>query len=217
MCFLRRIFFIVLFACFASSVFAERVEGIRDFFVKMPDEVIPYLNYSLKSDMLDCYTVGNGRKTENLLKGKSWVSYCDSARIDVVLSDGKSLLSVLECERKKGTPIYAVIETIYTPIADSRITFYNSEMELLNGKAIIELPCKGNFFVSLPKSLKGCFDVNEVPEFLKVSVSNDGALLFEADPVWYAAFDSDIRKLIEQNLLPKPLMYEWNGKRFKKV
>ncbi len=217
MYFIRRIFFIALFTCFASSIFAERVEGIRDFFVKMPDEVIPYLNYSLKSEMLDCYTDGKGRKTENILKGKSWVSYCDSARIDVVLSDGKSILSVFEYKKKKGTPIYAVIKTIYTPIADSRITFYNSDMELLSCEAIIELPCKGDFLISMPKDLKIYFKTNEVPVFLKVSVSNDGTLLFEADSVWYAAFDFDIRKLIEQNLLTKPLEYMWNGKRFKKV
>ncbi|MBO5720578.1 MAG: DUF3256 family protein [Bacteroidales bacterium] len=214
----KRLAFVVLFATYSVVVWAEGVgNSVDKFFVAMPDNEIEYLNMSLKSDMVDLYVRNSSKRVRNLLGGESWISYIDSSQIDVVLADGKCYLTIRAFEKKRGETIFAVVKTLYTPIADSSVKFYDNNCEMINSNKLFELPEFKNFFTKTDnKLLQGVMDRISMM-FLKVDVSEGGDLFVSLDDMWLDVLDGGVSALLLDKKIKSPLRYTWSGKRFKMV
>ena len=187
------------------------------FFVAMPDEEAEYLNMSLKSEMVELYKIGTSSKTRNLLGGESWISHMDTTRIDAVLATEKSLMTIKTYEQKKGKQLYAVVKTLYTPIADSEILFYNDKMEKLNTEKLFATPKFKDFFAKpSDKELRKIMDKITMM-FIKIEVSEEGNLLVTLDDMWLDVLDKNISKKLLQLKKKTPLCYKWSKKQFKLV
>ena len=208
---------IIIYMC---SVFAwaEDIDNsAAGFFVAMPDDEIEYLNMSIKNEMVELYKIGNSSKARNLFSGESWISYMDSTRIDVTLAAEKCFMTIKVYEQKRGKRVYAVAKTMYTPIADSDICFYNEKMERLNADKIFVRPEFKDFFLKTNNK-----DLHEVMDkismmFLKFDVSQDGDLMVSLNDMWLDVLDREVSNMLLQMKKEKPLCYGWDGKRFKEV
>ena len=134
MSFFRRFVLVVVIAMISLGSWAEGLDTSTDtFFISMPDEETEYLNMSLKDEMVEnYYSSAKGSKTRNLLGGESWITYADLERVDVTLAAEKCFMSIKCYDKKRGELVYAVVKTMYTPIADSKIVFYNKRREKLD-------------------------------------------------------------------------------------
>ena len=218
MSFFKRFILSVFVLSFSVSLWAEGLDTSADtFFISLPDEETEYLNMSLKDEMVDKYYCAKGSKTRNLLGGESWITYIDLKRIDVTLAAEKCFMSIKCYDKKRGELVYAVVKTIYTPIADSEIVFYNKSREKLDSNKLIELPKFKDFFgMTSDKELREVMDKISMM-FIKVDISEEGDLLFSLNDMWFDVLDSDISAKLLQIKYNAPLRYKWSGKRFKMV
>ena len=212
----KPLFFTLLLSIISICSWAEESENsVSRFFVAMPDEEIEYLNMSLKNEMVELYKIGTSAKTRNLLGGESWISYIDSTRINITLAEGKCFMTVKQYDQKCGTKIYALVKTMYTPIADNDICFYNERMEKLNSDKIFELPKFKDFFAKT-NDKRLCEVMDKIPAiFLKVEVSDNGDFWVSLNDMWFDVLDRDISDMLLQIKKKNPLCYKWTGKRFK--
>ena len=208
---------IITYMC-SVLVWAEDIDNsAAGFFIAMPDDEIEYLNMSIKNEMVELYKIGNSSKTRNLFSGESWISYMDSTRIDITLAAEKCFMTIKAYEQKRGKIVYAVTKTMYTPIADSDICFYNEKMERLNVDKIFVRPEFKDFFSKTPnKDLREVMDKISMM-FLKVDVSQNGDLMVSLNDMWFDVLDRDVSNMLLQLKKDKPLCYSWDGKRFKEV
>lgn len=218
MAFLKRFAFVAIMLFFVLSSWGKG-ENISagDFFIQMPEEEIPYLNITIKSEMVERYNYSAPTKIRNLLGGNSWVSYMDSSRIDVVLVADKVFLTVKAFDVRCGKRIYAVVKTLYTPIADSNIKFYDEYAELIKDGKLFDLPKFENFFAKTKdKELRVVMDKISMM-FLRIDISNEGNLVVSLDDMWLDVLDKDISERLLKLKYKTPIHYKWTGKRFKRV
>lgn len=215
---IKRFAFLFSFLLVAFCLRAENVaSSIESFFVAMPDEEIEYLNMSLKSEMVELYKYNSPLKVKNLLGGESWISYMDSTRIDVVLSVNKVLMTIYAYEKRRGEKVYAVIKTLYTPITDSNVHFYNDMVVRLDTDKLFVFPDFKNFFVKTDKKeLTKVLDKISMV-FYRIDVLQDGTFCISLDDMWLDVLDANISGLLQQIKYSHPLSYTWNGKSFKLV
>jgi hypothetical protein len=218
MSFFRRFALVVVVAMISSGLWAEGLDtSVDTFFASLSDEETEYLNMSLKEEMVNNYYSANGTKTRNLLGGESWITYADLERIDVTLAAEKCFMSIRCYEKKRGELVYAVVKTMYTPIADSKIVFYNMWRERLDSDKIIDFPKFKDFFAKTSDKELGEVMNKISMMFIKVDISEEGDLLFSLNDMWLDVLNKDISSVLLQTKIKEPLRYRWTGKVFKRV
>lgn len=216
----KKHWFVLLTLFFATTLFSSAkgvVTSASNFFVVMPQSEIPYLDMSLKQEMVELYQIKSPMGVKNMFGGRSWISYMDSTRVDVVLSKDMCLLTVCEYEGKRGKKIYAVIKTLFTPIADSRLSFYDDDLQPLDVDRYINVPEFKDFFSKQAKK-----SVGEVVDkismlFLKIDIAKDGTMGFTMDDMWLDVLDTDVVAKLRQSMQDGAITYKWNQNRFKRV
>ena len=218
MSYTRQLALTILLSLTTLFTYAEGIDKTAaDFFVAMPDEEAEYLNMSLKGEMVELYKIGTSSKTRNLLGGESWISHMDTTRIDAVLAAEKCLMTIKTYKNKQGKQLYTVVKTLYTPIADSEIQFFNGEMEKLNSKKLFEYPKFKDFFAKpSDKELRKIME-RITMMFIKIEVAEEGTLLVTLDDMWLDILESNISNKLLQLKKKTPLCYKWSKKRFKWV
>lgn len=218
MAFLKRFALVTIMLFFVLSSWGKD-ENISagEFFIQLPYDEIPYLNITIKREMVEHYNYSTPVMIRNMLGGNSWVSYMDSSRIDVVLAADKVFLTVKAFNLGRRKKVYAVVKTLYTPVADSNIKFYDEDVELIKDGKLFERPEFEDFFIKTKdKELRGVMNKISMM-FLKIDVSDKGDLLVSLDDMWLDVLDKDISDRLLKKKRKTPLCYKWTGKRFKKV
>ena len=213
---IKRFAIVIYMSLIVICVRAENISSsIESFFVAMPDEEIEYLNMSLKSEMVELYKFNSPLKVKNLMGGESWISYMDSTRVDVVLSSNKVFMTIYSYEKKRGEKIYAVVKTLYTPVADSDVHFYNDMVERVDADRLFVFPAFKDFFAKTnKKELTKVLDMISMV-FYKIDVLKGGDFSISLDDMWLDVLDANISGVLKQTKSPQPLNYIWDGKRFK--
>lgn len=105
-------------ACMASGA---RTAG--EIFAQAPDRVLRLLPQSTRLDMLDYFRYGSDKASANALGGDARITSESPADIRLQLSERAEIqLCVLTAGRDT---VVAVVETLMTPVPDSRIEFYS--------------------------------------------------------------------------------------------
>ena len=169
---------------------------MSDVISRMPDTVVPYLNENMKLDLIDFIHSGMKAEVTNNLGGKSVLQKLsdhyslwqlnEAATMEMLLLDAVEPID----STSNASKIICVVKTWGTDIQESSISFYSMEWQSLHAQQYIQLP----------------------DEACKMSLSEEKSTL-TLSPECQLDYPTNE----EQKVVTKPLIvYNWNGKMFKK-
>lgn len=138
---------LILSSAILCMLTAIQGRTIRDFFASEPGRIFTLLPSNTRLDLLDYFDSGKIVWAQNNLGNGTSLSAVDSTSITVVTSESKTVQLRLLTQGSKDSVI-AVIETVHTPVPDSRITFYNTRWERLPDGKKFKKPSLSDFFLS---------------------------------------------------------------------
>ena len=141
---MRRILNIIILsvALLPSTGFARTV---ADLFAIEPGTIFPLLTRTNRLDMVDYYNSGQMVDISNNLSGESRLLELDSTYLKVQTSDSR-VVEMLMRQVGKDTVI-TVIETVMTPVPDSRLTQWNVHWQRYTSDKLFAMPGIDDFIV----------------------------------------------------------------------
>ena len=134
---MRRILSIIILsmALMPSTGFSRTV---ADLFATEPGNIFPLLTRTNRLDMVDYYNSGQQVTIPNNLAGESRLLELDSAYLKVQTSESR-VVEMLMRQAGKDTVI-TVIETVMTPVPDSRLTQWNVHWQRFTSEKLFAMP-----------------------------------------------------------------------------
>jgi hypothetical protein len=188
---------------------------IADLFGTEPGVVFPLLTKTARLDMVDYYNSGQQVAIQNNLAGESRLLELDSAYLKLQASGSK----VVEMRMRKvgKDTVITVIETVMTPVPDSRLSQWNSHWQRFTSNKLFSMPTIDDFIVK------------KMPGELRLDLQD--AMIFPLVQLTFKGENHDIIEAthgLEQFLAPneykrfapylKPsLTYQFNGLKIKRV
>lgn len=122
-------------------------DGVARLFAKASGDVFNSLTYSARYQLLNNYTSGQSSEVlNNLQTTESRILQLSDDHMVVATSAGMTVELKLLPVSKRDTVI-AVIETVKTPVKDSRISFYDMKWTQLDASRFIDPPSLNDFIV----------------------------------------------------------------------
>ena len=126
---------------------------IADLFATEPGNIFPLLTRTNRLDMVDYYNSGQMVAVHNNLAGESRLVEMDSNYIKVQTS-GSRVVEMLIRQAGKDTVI-TVIETVMTPVPDSRLTQWNVHWQRYTSDKLFKMPSIDDFITGkMPRELR---------------------------------------------------------------
>lgn len=127
---------------------------IADFFASEPGNVFPLLTRTNRLDLVDYYNSGQTVAVPNNLGGTSKLVALDSAYLKVQTSESKVVEMRMLTTGTRDT-VMVVIETVLTPVPDSKLTLWNSKWQMLRTDRHFKMPGIDDFIVKkMPRELR---------------------------------------------------------------
>ena len=126
---------------------------IADLFGTEPGVVFPLLTKTARLDMVDYYNNGQQVAIQNNLAGESRLLELDSAYLKLQASGSK----VVEMRMRKvgKDTVITVIETVMTPVPDSRLSQWNSHWQRYTSDRLFSMPSIDDFIIKkMPSELR---------------------------------------------------------------
>lgn len=188
---------------------------IADFFASEPGNIFTLLTRTHRLDMVDYYNSGQVVAVPNNLAGETRLIELDSTYLKVQTS-GSRVVEMLMRKAGKDTVI-TVIETVMTPVPDSRLTQWNVHWQQYISERLFQKPDIDDFIVGkMPHDLR--LDLQDAMIFPLIQLTFTGANhdTIEASqgleqflaPVEYKRFAT---------YLKPTLQYRFNGLKIKPV
>ena len=147
----RLLTLIALLAALVPSTVSART--IADLFGTEPGEIFPLLTRTNRLDMVDYYNSGQIVDIENNMTGDSRLLELDSTYLKVQTS-GSRVVEMRMRTVGKDT-VVTVIETVMTPVPDSRLTQWNSYWQRYTSDKLFKMPAIDDFIVKkMPHELR---------------------------------------------------------------
>ena len=184
---------------------------MRDVWLSMPDTIVPYLDASNRSAMLDALEQEDGTGVAGKLQESSCIDMLTSEYISVLLSSASTMqMRLLPTD---ADTVVCVVRTFLAPQAESEIAFYSTKWEKLS-QSFLE-PIEPDRFFRCPETM------SESRFAELVSIWKDclmvRATLDAVEPVLIFQCSSPIATRDEQREIQPALMQislKWNGKSF---
>ena len=127
---------------------------IADFFASEPGNVFPLLTRTNRLDLVDYYNSGQTVAVPNNLGGTSQLEALDSAYLKLQTSGSKVVEMRMLTTGSRDT-VMVVIETVLTPVPDSKLTLWNSQWQMLRTDKHFKMPGIDDFIVKkMPSELR---------------------------------------------------------------
>ena len=196
-----------IFICF---LFVGKAQKMEECFIRMPDDLVFQLEEAWRKDLVDLYKSGKPAALENTMQGMS---------VLIKLSDNYLLLQSTESSTVElkllslinNTHIICMIETVYAPIADSRISFYSTGWQQLPSDNIF-IPVDESWFWKEHASSQEYLPQSEV-FLLKYSLSDENEIL-TAEYMTPLFLDDENQQQMNPFLKSEPKTYKWKSGRF---
>ena len=188
---------------------------IADFFASEPGNIFPLLTRTNRLDMVDYYNSGQMVTITNNLTGESSLLELDSIYLKVQSS--KSRVVEMRMRTAGKDTVITVIETVMTPVPDSRLSQWNVYWQRFTSDRLFTMPAIDDFLVrKMPQELRA--DLQDAMIFPLIGLSFTGE---SHDTI-------EARHGLEQFLAPneykrfadyfKPsISYRFNGLKIKQV
>lgn len=144
--------FLIISALVAVATMGYAYDGVARLFTEESGELFNSLSFSARYELL-----GNFSKSEksevmnNLRTNESRITQLTHDYMVIATSSGKTVEMKL-LPKSKGDTVLAVIETVATPVKDSRLSFYDMKWNKLDASQFIKMPELDDFF--LPSASK---------------------------------------------------------------
>ena len=126
---------------------------ISDFFASEPGNIFPLLTRTGRLDMVDYYNSGKTVAIANNLEGESSLLQLDSAYLKVQTSNNRVVEMRMRTAGKDT--VITVIETVMTPVPDSRLTQWNVHWQRFTSDKLFAMPGIDDFIISkMPQDLR---------------------------------------------------------------
>ena len=197
-----------------GSVMCVNAQKIEELFAKMPDVMIAQLEEAWRKDLVDLYKSGKNATLENTMQGRSTLLKLTDDYL-LLQSTERSTVELKLLPLVNNTYIICLIETVYAPVADSRVSFYSTEWQALNVDGIFT-PVEENWFLKNADrlSLEFLDATSNVDIYLvKYSLSEESVIL-TAEYMTPQVLDEESRGKIVPLLKSGSKIYEWKSGRF---
>lgn len=153
---------------------------IADFFASEPGNVFPLLTRTNRLDLVDYYNSGQTVAVPNNLGGTSQLEALDSAYLKVQTSESKVVEMRMLTTGTRDTVI-VVIETVLTPVPDSKLTLWNSKWQMLRTDRHFKMPGIDDFIVKkMPRELRADLQDAMIFPLIQLTFKGDRRLQVEA-------------------------------------
>lgn len=126
---------------------------ISDFFASEPGNIFPLLTRTGRLDMVDYYNSGKTVAIANNLEGESSLLQLDSAYLKVQTS--KNRIVEMRMRTAGKDTVITVIETVMTPVPDSRLTQWNVHWQRFTSDKLFAMPGIDDFIIrKMPHDLR---------------------------------------------------------------
>lgn len=171
----------IFFLSLALLPLTGSARTIADFFASEPGNIFPLLTRTNRLDLVDYYKSGQTVAVPNNLEGKTSLLDMDSNYIKLQVSSGKVVEMRMMTAGRNDTVI-AVIETVMTPVPDSRLTFWNPQWQLyLKNSTFFKMPAIDDFIVrKMPRDLRADLQDAMIFPLIQLSFKGDGHDVVEA-------------------------------------
>lgn len=136
---------LIIAAMIAMMALGSDARTVRDFFANEPGDLFTLLTRTTRLDLLDYYDNGTIVKASNNMGNDTQLDTVTDKFMRLQTSAAKTV--ELRLMRWKNDTIIAVVETIKTPVADSRITFYNKHWYQLKEIKPFKMPTMSDFIL----------------------------------------------------------------------
>ena len=113
------------------SVTFAKAQNMEEVFVKMPDNIIVQLEEAWRKDLVVLYKSGKTATLENGMLGRSTLQKLTSDYM-LIQSTEHSTVEMKLLPLVNNTLVICLIETVFGPVADSRISFFSTEWEKIS-------------------------------------------------------------------------------------
>ena len=188
---------------------------IADFFASEPGNIFPLLTRTNRLDMVDYHKSGQTVAIANNLTGESRLLELDSTYIKVQTS-GSKMVEMLMRTAGKDTVI-TVIETVMTPVPDSRLTQWNSHWQRYISDRLFAMPVIDDFFVKkMPQELRADLQDAMIFPLIRLTFTGENHDTIEASHGLEQFLASNEYQRYAAYLKPS-LKYRFNGLKIKPV
>lgn len=126
---------------------------IADLFATEPGNIFSLLTRTNRLDMVDYYNSGQTVAITNNLVGESKLLELDSTYLKVQTSNSRVVELLLRTAGKDT--VITVIETVMTPVPDSRLTQWNAHWQRYTSDKLFSMPSIDDFMVKkMPRELR---------------------------------------------------------------
>ena len=153
---------------------------IADFFASEPGNVFPLLTRTNRLDLVDYYNSGQTVAVPNNLGGTSQLEALDSAYLKLQTSGSKVVEMRMLTTGSRDT-VMVVIETVLTPVPDSKLTLWNSQWQMLRTDKHFKMPGIDDFIVKkMPRELRADLQDAMIFPLIQLTFKGDSRLQVEA-------------------------------------
>ena len=197
-------------------VITAQAQKMEDAFVKMPDDIIIQLEEAWRKDLVDLYKSGKPATLENTMQGKSTLL---NLTVDYLLlqSTEHSSVELKLLPLVNNTFIICMVETVYAPVADSRVSFYTTEWQSLAADGLYTPVTEDLFLKEKAELSQSELDIVYAPGsdifLVKYLLGVEDATL-TAEYTTPQCIDEESRSKITSLLKTHSIMYRWNSGRF---
>ncbi len=140
---------LILMVAVMLAMLAGEARTVRDFFASEPGQVFALLPRTARLDMLDYYDNGTIVKANNNMGNDSQLDTVTDNFLRIHTSAARTV--EMRLMQWKNDTIIALVETVETPVKDSRITFYNKHWYRLKEIKPFKMPTMDDFILPTVK------------------------------------------------------------------
>ena len=188
---------------------------IADLFAIEPGSIFPLLTRTNRLDMVDYYNSGQMVDIPNNLAGESRLLELDSTYLKVQTS-GSRVVEMLLRKAGKDTVI-TVIETVMTPVPDSRLTQWNVHWQRYTSDKLFAMPGIDDFIVKkMPQELRADLQAAMIFPLVRLTFAGSKHDTIEATHGLEQFLTTNEYKRFASFLKPS-LAYSFNGLKIKRA
>ena len=161
---------------FAAALSCSAGDGLEQLFAEEPGTLFNSLTYSARYELLNKFKQNKPDEVlNNFQTTESRILKLSKDHLVVATSSSRTVELKLIVQPKNDT-VLAVLETVSTPVNDSRLSFYDLKWNRLDDSRFIVMPTAADFFV--PKASKELRDelLNQL-SFAMIEMEFDGDTL----------------------------------------
>lgn len=188
---------------------------ISDFFASEPGNIFPLLTRTGRLDMVDYYNSGKTVAIANNLEGESSLLQLDSAYLKVQTS--KNRIVEMRMRTAGKDTVITVIETVMTPVPDSRLTQWNVHWQRFTSDKLFAMPSIDDFIIrKMPHDLRADLQDAMIFPLIQLTFKGEGHDIIEAAHGLEQFLAKEEYQRYSSYLKPS-ISYRFNGLKIKPV